>query len=380
MASVAVTSFLFVVGFCGINALLLLAFGLKHLFFDTGDPIRNRYGETLVAQVYPGLPSDELNELLLETWGYGFTFDPFSHFKEVPRKGKWVNVDPNGFRVSTNQGPWPIAKTNFNIFVFGGSTTFNYGVKDSETICSRLQEALISRGLKLARVYNFGRGDYYSSQERVLFEKLLLKGHHPNLAIFIDGLNEFTRLEDEPKYTKEFTVLLERQNLKKTAWGLLNKNVNDFLQFVAYLPLTRAAAFILEKFGWRNDSPLPSREIVENTVPQLIARFEGNRALIRAAAKVHNVKTLFILQPIPFFDYDLSFHPFIREKTSALEKLAVFSLERGYSTLHRTRQRDLLSLSAIQEDIKKPLYIDAVHYSAEMSQMLADKIAKHITP
>ena len=70
---------------------------------------------------------------------------------------KYINVDENGFRMTKNQGPWLPSPKYFNVFLFGGSTTFGYGIPDHQTIASYLQEFLSIVPLgKEARVYNFG--------------------------------------------------------------------------------------------------------------------------------------------------------------------------------------------------------------------------------
>src|SRR6185503_15185425 len=103
-------------------------------------------------------------------------YEAFTQFCERPFHGRFVNVSENGFRVSAQQGPWPPDADNFNIFLFGGSTTFGYGLPDSQTVASYLQDDLAARSSPHVRVYNFGRGSYVSEQERVLFEELLLAG------------------------------------------------------------------------------------------------------------------------------------------------------------------------------------------------------------
>jgi len=51
-------------------------------------------------------------------------------------------------------------------------------------------------------VYNFGRAGYYSTQERILFEYFVAKGVKPDVAIFLDGLNDFFEKEkDEPDFS-----------------------------------------------------------------------------------------------------------------------------------------------------------------------------------
>ena len=76
-----------------------------------------------------------------------------------------------------------------NIFIFGGSTAFGYGVADQETIASYLQEICRTKR-KNINVYNFACGFYYSTQERILLEKLISKGIDIDIAVFIDGVNE----------------------------------------------------------------------------------------------------------------------------------------------------------------------------------------------
>ena len=69
-----------------------------------------------------------------------------------------MNVHEAGFRVGLHQGPWPPAKDEMRIFMFGGSTLFGYGVRDEETISSQLQQFLAGSTDTKVSVYNFGQG------------------------------------------------------------------------------------------------------------------------------------------------------------------------------------------------------------------------------
>src|SRR6185369_12207002 len=119
-----------------------------------------------------------------------------------------VTVDPAGFRAGRDQRPWPPDPARFNVFVFGGSTTFGYGVADGDTIASQLQPLLARHGRDVA-VYNFGRGYYYSTQERILYEQLLAGGFVPALAVFIDGLNDFCYDHDDSAVSARLAAALE---------------------------------------------------------------------------------------------------------------------------------------------------------------------------
>ncbi|MBI3306596.1 MAG: SGNH/GDSL hydrolase family protein [Candidatus Omnitrophica bacterium] len=190
----------FAIFFLNIFLLLVLSNVLIYAFhaavrFQQGDKadiqgVYKKYKDRL-PKVYPERNQSEIAHILSETWNRPLAYEPFTEFKEAPFSGQYIRVDSNGFRVSKGQGPWPPLRENFNIFILGGSTAFNYGVSDEETIASYLQEILASEVPgKRVFVYNFARGFYYSTQERILFEQLLLAGHIPDIALFIDGIND----------------------------------------------------------------------------------------------------------------------------------------------------------------------------------------------
>src|SRR5262249_43078007 len=127
-------------------------------------------------------------------------YEPFTESRPPVVRGRFVNVSAPGFRLVPDQGPWPPDPAAFTIFVFGGSTTFGTGVADAETIPAQLPPQFTAAPCaRPVHVYNFARPGYFSVQERILFEQLLLAGHHPDLAIFVDGLNEVLFSKDSSK-------------------------------------------------------------------------------------------------------------------------------------------------------------------------------------
>ena len=150
-------------------------------------------------QVHYYLEDHEILRMMLETWNLLLVCDGGNLWKEEPFNGRFVSVDEAGFRRGDVQGPWPVDDDAFNVFVFGGSTTFGYGVTDNLTIPAALQfylrESLTTDQIN---VYNFGRAAYFSVVEAELFEVLLDDGVVPDLAIFIDGLNDFVFFDGQP--------------------------------------------------------------------------------------------------------------------------------------------------------------------------------------
>ncbi|MCA9915685.1 MAG: SGNH/GDSL hydrolase family protein [Anaerolineae bacterium] len=162
----------------------------EHGETDTPDPIL-KYGYETLQLAYPGWTEDDLSALLGEVWGRRFQCAPFVHFREIPVDGTYLHVDEAGFRWNAEAPPWPPVEDALTIFVFGGSTTFGYGLPDYQTIPAAMQEALqqTSEGQAI-HVYNFGQGAYYSALEVTFFQELLRAGHVPDVVIFIDGLND----------------------------------------------------------------------------------------------------------------------------------------------------------------------------------------------
>ena len=373
----ALTTFNILVLFVFINLILSFMFYIKDQLCAS-NPVSNKYGKEVLS-LYPHMNEQQINILLKETWCRPYIYEPFTQFTERPYDGRYVKVDKNGFRFTINQGPWPLDPNAFNIFLFGGSTTFGYGVPDSRTIASHLQEYLTGKLQDCAiHVYNFGRGYYYSTQERILFEQLLVSDHIPTLVIFIDGLNDFSYNNDEPFYTHCFQQIMDDSDSKKAKESLS--------WFISKLPIGRAIRKInLISENYLNNDQIVSKDISRTnedmhdktaTITRVINRYLANKRLIESAAAFYNVQSVFVWQPVPTFKYDDSSDPFAEYSHG----------ERGYSE-HGYKYMEkyikvnelgsnFLWCANIQQGLNEPLYVDKVHYSAKLSKQLAVYIGK----
>lgn len=330
-----------------------------------------KYGENLLNYLYPGMNREDIASMLYETWSRRYIFEDFTHFKEGPFSGRYVNVDWNGFRNSKNQGPWPPNKgKNFSIFFIGGSSAFGYGVQDSETVSSYLQEQFSRSGLKKDTfVYNFGRGHYYSTQERILFEQLVANGYIPDMAIFLDGLNEFFYYKENGTAVSSRFEMLLLGDVHKLYLKVLRKKS----------PVLRTLRDMRKKikrfFSADIGAKRRMRTVADSTrLTQLINRYMTNKKLIEAVGASFNVTTVFAWQPVPGYRYDLAFHPFAKGGFGRHE----YSRS-GYPLMEEYVKRNNLGnnfiwCADIGQDATKPLYIDIAHYSPRMSEMLAQTI------
>jgi hypothetical protein len=280
------------------------------------------------------------------------TWSPEVGFRENARSGRFVNVSPEGYRFTFGQGPWPPDPRNFNVFVFGGSTAFGYGVQDEQTIPSHLAKRFAAVRPD-AKVYNFGRGMYFSGIERALFIKRIAHGNVPDLAVFIDGTNENLHPQRLARIYMTAFIGDNARALREAALGRL--------------PLYRAAVELRER--WRppaapQDEPL--------TAEFMAARYDTNRRLIESVAREYGVKTFFVWQPHPLYKYDIAYHN-LADPDSLAEDRNVPGLYRLMAA--RRPDRRPLWCADLQEGRREELYVDTYHYSPAFSATVADCVA-----
>lgn len=347
---------------------------------QASNPITAKYGEDVVAQAYPELSSKDRDALLQETWSRPVVFEAFTQFKESAHAGEWVNVHTQGFRLSKNQGPWPPDPGNLNVFLFGGSTTFGYGVSDTQTIASYLQEYLQGRSGRPLKVYNFGRGWYRLSQERILFEKLLVEGHVPSVALFIDGMND-AALQDLPMYSEVLEAAYHRNTTKM---GPCLKSI------ASELPLTKICKAAVQG----NEKPAQVQGMLEDSgevsydeplLAEVIEKYLRNKRLIEGACRAFGVQPVFVWQPAPVYKYNLKYHLFAPAPLDVNARDRDVCKRQVYSLMAKTIQEKpkefsshFLWLADIQEQSQEPLYADRVHYNAKFCKELAARVGDFV--
>lgn len=347
--------------------LFLLNLGLWFLF-QLIDANRNQalgaaqYDDARLSIAYPDWDTEARTQLLKETWSRPFVCLPFTHIRERTFSGKYIHVDKGWFRWNAEAPVWPPDKNAFNIFVFGGSTTFGYGVPDNQTIPSDMQDLLAKQfPERKIQVYNFGQGTYFSAQELRLFENLLLDGHIPDMAIFIDGINETTT---QPYGWYEIDCARQ-------------ENLNNALQAPFELPMMRAARAISRRFE------VPAADSVNDSVQATetedsgqvyLNRWLRNREMIRGIAANFGIKVLFVWQPHPGFHYDTTNHIFWE---------APFPDSSVYPAMAAIKNEwqnwdDFLYLADMQIGREALLYVDKVHYNAAFNAEIAGRIVDAI--
>jgi hypothetical protein len=347
--------------FIVVNLLAALGLGLreyvKHLL-GGASPVFAKYSASL-AKAYPNRSLGEVNDLLAVTWNRPLVYAPFVQFHEGPAKSRFVNVTASGMRLGGKDQPWPPAADRYNIFVFGGSTTFGYGLADDETIPAALGRMVAKQEGRQVEVYNLGQAYYGSTQERIYFQQLLLDGVKPDLAIFVDGLND-SILDKEPLMTSRLREALAQS---------LGDRARLFLDA---LPITRVLAWLEGLAAPGKPSPGDATPAGPNAaeLATRYARYWRNQEMIAAVADAAKIPVAFVWQPAAPYATDTETNPFYTRPgpNDALE-VAFAALKPQFAA--RPAPSRLIWCADLPRGQHDPLYVDAAHYSAKMSELMA---------
>jgi hypothetical protein len=328
------------------------------------------YPLSLTMKAYPGWTESDVEELLRETYYDARPkYDLIAQVRERATSGRYVNVDPAGFRKVHDQGPWPPDTAAQNIFMFGGSTTFGYGVPDSETIASHLQD-LVNSDKPPVHVYNFGRAAYTSTQEMLQFLSLVRSGYVPKVAIFVDGINDCSSTWREDGWF--YGEMLARR-IDESDWG-------NTLSLAADLPLVKLAMARAGAAGQK-----PSQMSPQDIGSFVIANYQKNQRIIRSICSLYGTKPVFVWQPIAIYKYDLKYHfmagdkkyGYFQKMPGAAQAISIYQEVERLAANHSFGD-GFVSMADVGEGQERNCYVDVNHYNGEFSATIATHILSYL--
>jgi len=304
------------------------------------------------------LSEENLNILHDEMWRNfdKFAFVPFIGHTETKRVGKFVNFDEtNGRKVIRPQN------CNYNVYLYGGSTTFGYNVIDKETIAQHLQNILGNNYC----IFNHGRAYFYSKQENNLLAQHIENNHKIDFAIFLDGINERCGGYEYDKHiTRSFAILVERpyKMWKKTSMDLLYT-----------LPAIQFYNSVFGKSRWINDRNIHNiilrNESCINKIP-INTLFQKRVNLRHGLCSEENITCFSFLQPCA------GVHGVQTDKLLVNDEK--IELVEKYKKLKETKKHVIDIGDALMKDTTLS-YIDGTHYTPRSNRKIAEKISLFFT-
>lgn len=295
-------------------------------------------------------------------------YEPFVEYRTKPFAGTYYTFRSDGSR---SNGPAAAERPaeGPQVFVFGGSTVLGAGLADDETIAARMEQAFAAAGRPEVRVTNFAAAGYTSTQERLLLEKLLIEGRRPDVAVFIDGEEDFFQCNaaDRTAWSRRLA-----------AAGAKDRDAEDveserlhLVELFRHLGGDKSVLVRDEGRFCETDSDL---DVV-------IDRLDANRRMIDALAERWGFKAVFVQQPVPVWNYDNRKRPLpVSEEMLGHHVNAA----KGYHRLSERRaagrlwDKGLVWL-AEAEPAEGNAYIDVVHYSPRFAALIGERLAGIIT-
>jgi lysophospholipase L1-like esterase len=330
--------------------------------------------------------ADDVKPMWDEFYGAGVRFESYVHFRSRALDGRFYGLTEAGYRKVRETGPWPPVAGNFNVFFFGGSTSFGVGPYWA-TVASYLQQAMNAAGVvgRPVRVYNFGRSGYQSTQELILFQRLLAAGQVPDMVVFLDGLNDFCFHDGQPSGWPQLAAFFddtsERYRRQVAGYGIVT-HWENLAEFVRTLPLMRLTNALIDRAV---GTPVPQYRAPKAEAPpdvpeppatlqRVIDRYGANMRQAQAVASAYGIVPVFVWQPTPTYGYDLKHHVFNPDRLSCHVNSKVgYPLVRDSAAVQPLGDAFIWA-AEMQRDLAEPLYVDAFHYTAPMSKRIAELI------
>lgn len=321
--------------------------------------------DSVLKKIYGVDSAEDYRQVFLEQ-GIGQKYYPFVEYIEKARNGKFVNVSNQGTRCHyPNRDFCTVKGGGGEIWMFGGSTTFGYSVKDNETIAAYLSESMPDY-----RIVNFGAASYYSTIERIRFENLLTEFPSPKAAVFIDGLNDFYffNVPDESAFTKAYSLILNKEE-KPSSF------VNDLRARLKRLAIYR---LLEEKFGLSGKASVTTAS--PEQISKAITRLYLNQAMVEFIGDKLGVAVLNVLQPIPLYG--------VGHKTSQVPREVLnFGDHENSGLAYRKmlmpngelRHQNSRTLNLANLGINEGMYVDTVHYTPLFNKKIAQEIYKRLS-
>ncbi len=344
------------------------------------------YGLPYFQRVYPGKSEAEIVQLIRDQAQVGAVYEPYAEFRPSPFISPTLNIHAEGFRlIGPDQGPWPPDKTAFNIFVFGGSMTLGSGVADAETIPAVMQTKLRSKTGLAVNVYNFGAGSFFSSQEVTYFQNKLRAGVVPDLAVFVDGPNDFYFWNGETEESPAYRAFVAGGSIVGSQTPSFSWDDLPLLRFARML---RTRGLTFADFGAHAtefDPALPERDPIYDAqytdpptvtdphrIRDVIERYIANKKIAEGVAASFQVRSYFAWQPTPLYKYDLKDHPKIAYESHRRARYGYPAMA-AYVKSHDMGD-DFAWCADIQANLHTPLYVDIMHYNPAGNRLVADCI------
>ncbi len=241
----------------------------------TADALRDQpQAEQMLAEIYSGQ---------IQT-----RFAPYVHYRLGPHPGPHISINAQGLRAvpgtrTSTHGP--------TVWMFGGSTLWGMGARDSATIPAHLARALGSD----VRVISFAQVGYNSTQGVLTLLLELQRGPAPDVVVFYDGVNEVLPALKLGQVGVSLDVPRRAQEFNITRPGELGR-----LWTAALSGAARESKVVRWVLGPMAKAPAAKIDDVPLMASRVVDAYAANVRAVQGMARQFGFRSLFFWQPTVF--------------------------------------------------------------------------------
>ena len=304
---------------------------------------------------------------------YNTDWQSYVYFRWRPFKGKYLNINEQGLRFTVPSDlPDSEATQKINIFMFGGSTLWGWGVRDRYTIPSQLVEALAKHKVK-AEITNFSEPGYVSTQEVIDLITQLQRNNIPDLVIFYDGVNDVYAA-----FQSGVAGIPQNEWKRKLEYNLSNRYTKLRRLFL----LMSLDEFYLGKkikeLSTKLELNPTKRKNIDGLEKEIVEIYLNNLKIVDGISIVYRFKTMYYWQPVIYYKKILTNFEEYYNHDEEMKKLYF----KTYGILQKEKptlaKYNFYDISGILADSKESLYIDYCHVNEEGNKEIAERIANDV--
>jgi hypothetical protein len=150
--------------------------------------------------------------------------------------------------------------------------------------------------------------------------------------------------------------------------------LNEIQDILRRLPVTRAITSFLKTVSGNGLHTQDYADWTDENVQQVVDRYLQNINMVQALGETYGFQTLFIWQPVPYYQYELGKHLFYAGDSEIQHRTVAGYMIMQEMELELIGRVAFLNLSKIQDTQEELLYLDAVHYTPFMNNLMATEI------
>jgi lysophospholipase L1-like esterase len=355
--------------------------------------------EQLVGE---GNPREKVSYYLSQDWAEQYWYEfrlsrtqryyPFVGWRRAPFKGKTIEIDQNGVRVTPGAD---CSATAFKVFTFGASEMWGTGSPDWGTIPAYLQKGFEKLQQGPVCVMNFAESAYVLMQDIITLLVQLRSGNVPDVVVFYNVEGDVYASyqsgqagvhENLDQMAARFEGHQDQEPSTFVDW--LRSTVNGLRSTYSYSLVDQLVSKLTIANPQQQElapSKLVTYESMGIDVAKLsdliVREYLENYKIVSALAQEYGFKSFFFLPP----NITLGNKPLTPEEQAMKHKTEIEpALYKLYMAVHHTLERqsseyqNFYSMAHIFDHCDSLMWIDASHATPTGNQVIAQRMLEVI--